>query len=294
LGYLFIGLFVIALLAGFVTIETNRDNNSPGWLGSISEKVGFKQVRARQKSRTQKIFEDLREQRLDLMENMRDQQDMLKQAEEQRRGLSKIVEDLSDKNDSDMLRLKSMLDDFADKNRLLIERGRELIRANQEQIKTRQQALEDATDDSDESDVRSEQFTELAEKALQQRRDFINQSLDNVRNLREQTESLSYQLKIFEDNLPNPRRGELPLKMAEIKNKNDQMLINLKNKEERVRQQMQYAEINVASQKEKMNSFIDRNTQRIEEQQHNLDNQNELMKERAQSQLQRLKERQGN
>ncbi len=303
--YLFLGLFVIAFLAGVVTMAINRPaDGRPGIINNLLSAVGATQREKsnrvqgtvlinganRRLDQAQELMGDVALAQQALMEDVADQQRLLEDTNAHVAYLSTLVKDFADKNNADWLRIKEATEDFNNKSRILIENGKELVAYNQEQLKMRQQSLDDVTVAAIKSKINENRFEQYAFESLKQRSDFINKSSVTVQAIREQTERLQDKLRSLENNLMKKEDSQLIDNLKDMQSKSQGLLADIKLKESRLRDLNQQQEAQIRTSQERTEDFIAQSAQHFSDTQEMMRERQRISDERVRDQIERLKE----
>ncbi len=303
--YLFLGLFIISFLAGVVTMAINRPTDGqPGIINNLLTAVGATQREKsnrlqgaslvngtnRRLDQAKELMDDAARAQEALMEDVADQQRLLENTNEHISYLSSLVRDFADKNNADWLRIKEATEDFNNKSRLLIESGKELVAYNKEQLKVRQQSLDDVSLEAIKSKINEGRFQQYAFESLKQRSDFINKSSSTVKAIREQTERLQDRLRSLEDNLIKKEDAQLIDNLKDMQSKSQGLLADIKLKEIRLRDLNQQQEAQVRTSQERTEDFINQSAQHLSDTQDMMRERQRVSDERVRDQIERLKE----
>lgn len=303
--YLFASLFLIAFLSGVVTWVLNHPNDSnSGLIKGMFSAVGLSQRESFNRLQTAKIVKDsdnkmtrmrevmndLAKSQTDLVDDLRDQRQLIENNNARIESFSVMVSNFTDKNNMDILRTKEVMNDFNNKSRMLIENGRNLIRVNQEQLNMRKQILEDFTATRIKSSVNENLFHQRAFESLKQRSEFISNISSNVQAVRDQVSRMKDRLKSVERSLTNKEDSRLISNLKDIQAKSEEMLSDLKSSEDRLRDANQEHESRAKEVMEKLDDFINQNAQHFADRQELMREQKRMQDERTEDQMQRLRD----
>ncbi len=259
----FIGMFIIALLAGLAAQQLNRpSSDQQSWLGHAMNAVGLKDRERAEKAQFDEIAQRFVEQKAGFTQHLKDQQQYLEDSKTQMASLMQTIKDRLDRDsNTDLLRLKDLLQQHQDQAALLIDRGKESLQLNEQRMKI-PQVMQD-----------------LKEK-LDHQNDLMKQRMADSEALRDKMQQIKDQIQAMHDQTAS----------KEIFDKSQAAFDKLKEEQERLRETNQQNSTALNAMKEKIDDLKQRNRDLVEQSRERMRDQQQLLKDRLQDQRDRMQD----
>lgn len=276
--YLFIGLFVMSLIAGISAWQLNKSQGEAGILGKALNTVGVKQKESVQRARISNLVKTVLKDQARLLEDYQDQKVFLEHSNDSLKSLSDLASSVMDKNDSDLLRMKTMMADLQDRNRLLIEKGQELVKRNQE--------------------LQEERYNQrMAHELDRDSQDFLKNHQQYLQNLTSQSSSTVAIMQALKDKLNTlPESSSAATGIVDVKERIEAlnlkartMIDKTREQQDRIRDLNELARERIQSVKERAQDLNDLHQQQYADTKDLLLERRQTLEDRTQDQLERLK-----
>ncbi|MBI3602097.1 MAG: hypothetical protein HY209_04320 [Candidatus Omnitrophica bacterium] len=275
---LLIGMFIIALLAGLAAKQLNQPSSDQrSWAGHVMNAVGLKDQERVERVQFNEIVHRFIEQKTKFTQNLQDQQQYLEGSRSQMASLTQIIKDRTDGDSNvDLLRLKDLMQRYQDQSTFLIEHGKELMQLNEQQIKIREKAVENADLASILSKSDRDQFIQGLRGKLDHQNDLMKQRMADSEALRDKMRQIKDQIQAMHD--------------GAVSNKSQAALDKLKEDQEHLREINQKNLMALGAIKEKIDDLKQRNADQLAGSREHTRDQQQLLKDRLQDQLDRIRD----
>ena len=247
---LFVGIFIIALLAGI--LGKIDKHSSSTWVGDFLNAVGLKQREQVQKVQVDQIVSQFSKERSTLWDELRDQQEYLRSSREQMGSLYQMVKDRSDRDANvDLLRLKELMKEFQDQSTILIEHGKQLEEFNRSRIKVNQDLALKSDVDQFISNSDRNRFLQNIKDKLDEQKQFIDQQMQRNSELKDKIHKIQDHINQMHDNIAFKENPELVEKLKSLSTKTKTVLDQVKEKQEKLQamNQKNLASLDVSREK---------------------------------------------
>jgi hypothetical protein len=289
---LFVGLFIIALLAGVSAKMMDNSPNHTSWLGNILNAVGFKKQDQIQKTQFDEIVHKFGDQKDDFSQGLKDQQQFLKTSQEQMSSLSQLVQDKMNNNSNiDLLRLKELMKQFQDRSALLIEKGKELENFNDQRLKINQKIAFDSYESSLQSNIDRSKFIQSMKDNLRRQQEMINEQSQENKGLEEKIGQIRDQIQKVHDSVAFKENPQFTEQLKSLSDKTQAVLDNVHQKQEQIKATNQSNLANLESTRQRMDDLKQRSKNSIDQNRSHIQDQQQALNDRVQDQLERIRER---
>ncbi len=291
--YLFIGVFIIALIAAVVGWYTNRPATE-GWLGRALSVTGVKERENSYREQMRIAARETLQRQRNIFEDIKDQRVFIENNNDRIRSLSQITQQATNRSKDDALRMQALMENLQDQNRLLVEHSNELVRMNQEQLKLRQEVLSYANSDNTDIKVNQQHLNEVSQQMLTLRTHHINESQNQARIIQDKMKSFNEHLKGFDTHAMVTNDDYLKEKIKEMSARSDEIMDLVKLQQQRLREKSEQNEFDNKQIKERLVDFIAAKSQQFDEQKIQLSDHRRVLDERAATQLEQLRQQREN
>ena len=289
---LFIGLFIIAFLAGIAAKTMNMPlAGQKSWVGHLLSMVGLQHKDESEKAQFNEIVHHFDRDKTDFTQYIKDQQQYLEDSQLQMSSLTQSIKDKLDRSSNmDLLRLRDLMKQYQDQNSLLIEHGKELIRFNQEQMNLRQKLVQDRTLASMESNSGRDRFMQNLRENLERQRDLMSQRVTENDALSDRIQQIKDQTQKMHDSVALKENPQFLEKLKDISEKTKSVLDRVKEQRERLQDMNQRNLADISLMKEKMENLKQRTVDLVGQNRARMQDQQQLMQDRVNDQMKRAKE----
>ena len=306
--FLFLLLFLVALAAGILSSLHTEEKKGPSSMRIALDTIGFTPTQDRNKKSSKQAtllvrngLIQIREQ----MQNISQQQNALLALIEERQQIlenfgkdAKSVMDKANQSgqlkQADVLRIKELMDTFGDKERLLVEQGRDLVEQNEQLGRTRE-AMEGQLDYIKVRNEATLQMLNQRNEALQnQAKVLMDQSLQHNKMVRETMDQMKDKLNDVVVNAKQDATAEQRDINERIKlmlEKQQDNVAKLESKEERARNSIRDMQENLYASKQRFNDVVDRSRDLSADSRQRSEDQSQLVRQRTADQMQMLRDR---
>ncbi len=288
--YLFIGLLVISFIGTGVAWYLKRSNNDEGFLKGALSSVGIKQKESVHRQRMNELNKQNIKGQEALYEDVGDQERFLEESNTRLQTIVQIARESMDKNDGDLLRLQSTMEGLQNQNRLLIERGKELVKANQEQLKLRMNNLDKASLSSIDTEINLQRFESTAENLLSARRDYMNAVEEQSKLINDNVIEIKDKLKNLSEKGTMSQSSPLNEKLDSLAQQSDELLMKIRDNQQRIKDRVESSRQKLADAKEHLKDVMDSKEQLFADTQERNIERTRTLNDRSRDQMEKLRQ----
>lgn len=287
--YLFIGAFILAFIAAAVGWYTNRPVEGMGWFGSALNATGVKQRESAYRQQLRDSALIAMDQQRKIFEDLEFRQQLVNENNERLKSISQITEEAISKSTVDVTRLRVLMDDLQNKQKFLVENGKEIARLNQEQLKLRQEILGVSEASVIESHINRDRLNGLTNQMLKLRESNLNQSIAQTQVMRDHIEAIKGHVASIgsssdmQDQMIKEKISAMSLKIREMMEYNEQQ-------QQRLRERNEQNTLDVSQVKERMASFVESKRQQFDDVNDQMIERKRTLEDRTHDQLEQLKQ----
>lgn len=286
---IFVGIFILALLAGITAKLLSYSSNDETFMGSFLKSVGYKKNQELQRKQIQDYARQFSKRKETLMDYIKDQQDYIESSQNQMSALTQMVKTMSERDKNfDLLHIKDLMNQYEDRRNLLIENGRRIIEFNEQNKKINQTMYDKSSLDAIVSNSNAERMLQNLKDKLNNQEDLLNQQVQNTQALNDKIQQIKEQVQIRHEEIAFKEKPQFLEKLESLSNNTQSLVQNVKEKQNQIQEIYQRNLTNVENMNERMRDL----------KQKNIDNSNrnssaingQAMNDHVRDQIERLKE----
>lgn len=288
--YLFIGIFIISIIGGVVAWYLKRPAQGDGFLKGALVSAGVTQKESFHRQRLNELNQQIKENHQRLFEDVGNQQRFLEQSNDRIQSYSGMASDVMDKSNVDLLRLRSAMESLQNQNRLLIERGNELVKANAEQLKLRMNNLDQSSLSAIDTELNTQRFESMNENLMQTRRDYMNSVEQQSQTMNEQVSQVRAKLKELVEKGSLNQSSTQQERLDDLERQGEDLLIRVRENQQQLKDKVEESRRQLEDVKQRLKDTMNNNAQLFQEtQERNIERARDL-NQRTRDQIERLKQ----
>lgn len=283
---LFIGLFILAFLAGIAAKQmSHAPAGQTSWLGGLMNMIGLKHNNEVQKAQIEQIVHPGRSKPKDFVQYLKDQQQALEDSRLRMSSLYQMIKDRSDRDTNvDLLRLKELMQRYQDQSAFLIEHGRQLMQLNEEQTKIREKLALQA-------DLPSQQrFLQAFNDNQSRQKELLALQMRDHEQVKDQAQQIRDQAQRMHDEAAFKKDSQFLEKLQSISEKSSSILDKVKEQQTHLKDLNQESFANLSSLTEKINDSKQKSADVIENNNQRNQAQEQILKDHLRDQLERIQD----